>query len=99
MQWQGNTAINNSVDGRCRRTGLRVTVLPQSEICRYRCSDQKGFHIWHQLVKKVNSLKKSVAKENHVWYLRDDWISLDSVGSNGGKFLKDTDWLALISVS
>jgi hypothetical protein len=98
IQWQGNIA-NASVDGRCQGTGLVVTVLPQSDICRYRCNEKKGFHVWHQLARKISNFKRVTAEEDHVWYLREDWRYLNSARRSKGTLLKGEDWLTFISVS
>lgn len=102
IQWQANgrSITNQSITGQCHNTGLKVTVLPLSEICRYKCG-KEGFHVWHRNTKKVGSVKKTTAKEGGHWYLRDNWRSLNSVvrRKDIGKLLKGTNWLTLISVS
>ena len=101
IQWQsrGRDIHNHPIDGQCDN-GLRVTVLPHSNICRYKCdaSDQQGMsgvYVWHRLSKKSGSIKKFTAKESKVWFLRDDWNTL----SNADKSLKDVEWLSALSGS
>lgn len=97
IQWQANgkKIANQSITGQCHNTGLKVTVLPQSEICRYNCG-KEGFYVWHRLTNKKGNIKRKTAKESGRWYLRDNWRSLRR--KDTGK-LKDTDWLTSISVS
>ena len=90
IKWSGKNIATTPIDGQCQN-GLKVTVLPLSQICR-NCTD-KNSYVWHQLSEKKNSKKLSTAKKDDLWFLRKDW----KLYSHNSKSLKGNEWLASIS--
>lgn len=57
-------------------TTVTVTVLPQSVICRNKCSAKllKQYYVWHTFVsKKEGKAKRTKMIADHVWILNDNW--------------------------
>lgn len=109
IDWKssGKSIAKQPITGQCHRqnTSLRVTVLPHSMICRYNCvpaRERRGPYVWHELSKKISSLKKKTAKEGHVWFLKENWSQLNSFSGRSKQtsgILRGTDWLTSLSVS
>lgn len=91
IQWQsGDKNIEHEfIEGRCSN-GLRVTALPYSNICRYRCSSDlpPKHYVWHKAAPKKNMGKVAMAKKGRVWFLKNNWMSLIAIdGQRGTKWL------------
>ncbi len=87
----GKSVKTHPIDGHCQN-GLKVTVLPLTQICR-RCDKRRTYYVRHQLSKKIGSEKKKVAQDQEEWLLRVDWRRKSREGK-----LKGNRWLASLSV-
>ena len=106
IKWQSyRTSIkSNSISGECQDTGLKVTVLSLDKVCRHHCTGLHP-HVLHPNSKKTHDGKKKTARKFQVWYLRDNWRELSGEnvtnfkGFSTKSFLRNTSWLASISIS
>lgn len=80
IKWDSNDKDiqNQSIDGQCA-TGLKVTILPYSDICRHKCSrpsergSGQGEYVWHLSSGSNDFKKRHVAYSDGVWFLKSNW--------------------------
>ncbi len=95
---KGRTIRNDSMDGVCNN-GLKVTVLPYSNICRTSCDKilkgdertRQKLYVWHQLTRKSGKKKLKAAASANIWFLH--WNKT----GNPPNSLKGTEWLASLA--
>lgn len=93
ITWHPTNGKDQVVHGECQN-GLKVTLLPQSVVCR-RChgnwrTQQQQYYIWHQLTKKEGQAKVESALKNKVWFLQDEWKNTSD--------MKGIAWLKSVSI-
>lgn len=100
ISWS-NSSSNGSqlqaVTGQCadsgdEMSGLKVTILPTSMICR-KCykKDRSGVYIWHKQSKKTGVAKMKAATTTDTWYLKSDTLMIEK------DELKGTEWIRAIA--
>ena len=73
--------------GVCRDLDLRVSLLPESVVCRW-CRKRRGFYVWHQKGARGQEDKRRVAEDGGMWFLKRNL--------NEKRELKGTEWLRFL---
>ena len=90
------------ITGQCaesedKLSGLKVTILPTSVICRkcYR-KHKSGIYVWHKQAKKTGVAKMKAAATTDTWYLKNDTVNFMMAQSKEEK-LKGIDWIRTLA--
>ena len=86
-------SLLSSIEGVCAN-GLKVTLLPQSKVCRSTCNfaHKSSYTVWHKNGAKDGNSKKNGASAGHLWFLAKYWEEICIDGN-----MKGTEWLKCIS--
>ena len=100
IRWQNTsyTISSSPISGQCflpPYKGLKVTILPYSDICR-QCKENQEYFVAHPLSKKKGTAKVTIAIGTDWWSLRKDWRKFSLTGDGG---LKGMKWLATLVVT
>ena len=105
IKWfsQGQSIDNQAIAGKCTKrklNGLKVTVLPQSLICR-KCKQHKtSYYVWHNRSKRAGDMKMKTAIAGYTWFLKKTIVLEDGElrESEATKELRAFKWLKAISL-
>lgn len=105
IEWfsQKRNIDNQAIAGKCAKrklNGLKVTVLPQSLICR-KCKQYKtSYYVWHSRSKRAGEMKMKAAIAGYTWFLKNTTVLEDGElrESEATKDLKAVKWLKAISL-
>lgn len=105
IKWS-NASSNSqlqAVTGQCaesgsKLSGLKVTILPTTMICR-KCykKHKSGIYIWHKQSKKMGVAKMKAAATTDTWYLKNDIVNLMMMESREENELKGIEWIRAIA--
>lgn len=106
IQWM-NLRPHNDIDnfhheiyGICREQ-IIVVLLPFDIICRHTCTAgrRNEYYVWHALAIKENRTvenKMGQARVGNAWYLREDWMELETEMTGLDWLNHITDWSVII---
>ena len=89
----GIDSLISSIEGVCAN-GLKITLLPQSQVCRIACNSahKSSYTVWHHREEKNRNSKKNGASSADLWFLAKHWEEICTDGN-----MKQTEWLKCIS--
>ena len=103
IEWnsRGRSIENQAISGKCRLSGLTVTVLPRSLICRNCRQHRNSYYVWHNRSKRAGDMKMRTAISGYTWYLRELTIKDDGTLKENARTekLKGSAWLKAIAVT
>ncbi len=94
IQWDRRDVEHEVVHGVSPSTGLRVTVLPSTAVCRACLPEHQAmYYVWHHVGGKNRGSKKRHAKGKSMWFLKKNWLEIAVNSTANG-----TAWLREMSV-